>query len=159
MENCHRGTRRALTLGPILVFIVLIPVLLAFLVAFASKPEQVYTGSMVETPDEPGNENLEWRDYEVDRYAWLTDSGLDFQLAGLTTLVAAVIDLRLIDIWGLAAVAVYTIGIGFGLARYRQHRYWSHGRVPSAWENIPFIIGLFSLAVVEVGVVVWYSAI
>jgi len=143
-------------LGLILVFIVLVPVLLSLLVAFASKPENEYTGGMVETPDDLGSQNLDWRDYEVDRYGWLTDSGLDFQLAGLTTLVAALIDRGLTDIWGLAVIVVYTIGIGFGLARYREHRYWSHGSVPAFWRNFPFVFGMVSLAAVEIGVVLWF---
>lgn len=142
-------------IGPTLIFIVLVPVLIAFLLAFASMPPKI-TGKMVESTGEEGGNRIEWREADVDRFGWLADVGLDFQFAGLTTLVGAIIDRQATDIWGIGAILIYTIGMAFGLVRYREYRYWSVGAVPGIIKNLPFLAGAISMSIVEVSVVYWY---
>jgi hypothetical protein len=118
-------------------FIVIIPLALTALSAHASRPVRY------------GNAPDAITDYVLESYRWLAQVGLDFQLAGLTSLTAAILDRGLYaEPTGLLFVMFYAIGMFFGLAHYREHRY---AQTPgSVFRNQPFVIGIAILAIVEI---------
>ncbi|MDG6919698.1 MAG: hypothetical protein JRN12_03550 [Nitrososphaerota archaeon] len=121
-----------------LVFIIVIPVLLALLSAFASKPDESQYGG---NPD----------DYRIEANKWTSDVGLNLQLAGLTTVIASILDRSLYNgIFGYVFVLLYVIGMAFGLVYYREHRYRTIRDIGSKFKNYPFVIGLSLLLMVEI---------
>lgn len=87
----------------------------------------------------------------------MTDAGLSFQLAGLTTVIAAVLDQSLsTGIGGIAAVLLYALGMAFGLARYRDHRWRSRRNIREWYNNESLLISLGIFAVAEIWTFLFY---
>lgn len=118
-----------------LVFVSVVPLVLAVLSAYASRPDEFQYG---------GNRE----DLRLEQYRWAADVGLDCQLAGLTTLTGAILLLGYTNWIGLILVLSYTLVLCFGLARYRDHRYAPVTR--NLTHNHPFVIGVGILVCVEV---------
>ncbi|MDG6907879.1 MAG: hypothetical protein JRN20_19075 [Nitrososphaerota archaeon] len=121
-----------------LVFVTAVPVLIAALSMYASKPDSTQYGGSKEV------------DYKLERYKWLADIGLDFQFAGLTSLIAAVLlSESTIGIDGVVFILLYVLGMSFGLVRYRDHKYRSVTDIGKFYKNEPLVIGLCLLVVTE----------
>lgn len=121
-----------------IVFIVVIPVMIALLSAFSSVPSRQDFGNDL--------------DFKQDRYKWFADFGLNLKLAGLMTVIAAVLDQGLYaNLLGFAIIVVYALAMVFGFVRFREYKYRSFANqsVPHPLTNLPFVIGLVLFLIAE----------